>query len=223
MINVETALALFGGRDEIQKEIGIDDEKWEDEIGPSLVFLEKQNLVLLLYSHQAEYPIYAELTTAGKKRRNSTQPSNKIKLITAEDKDVILTHLVNNYSVGGWVALPIDQPIHGLSGDQLDAVLSNFGQHNLIDYSGYTTMDRGHVEFVMRVESHDFIQQGGFFGRYELFQKTVEKLLMEVEKLEREEGGRENKFSEYKEKIKEYAGIISTATTIVESIKNTLE
>jgi len=70
----------------------------------------------------------------------------------------------------------------------------------------------------MRVDAHDFVREGGFYGRYELFQKNVEKLLYQVERLERIEGPQQEEVKDIGKQISDYLGLISNMMTIGSSV-----
>lgn len=218
MINIETALALFDGVDQIQKQQGVDDELWEKEIGPKLRLLEHMDLAWPGYSNEVDYPTSAILTSAGIKRRDQLSNTRKdTTLITAQDQDVLLHYLVENLSPGSPAILEINEQIHGFAGDALYSILHHFSDLGLIDFDGYRTIDRQTVSLLVKVKAHEFIQQGGFYGKFELFQKTVEKLLWEVEKLEREDKNDNNKFTTFKKNIQEYASVLANLATIADS------
>ncbi len=218
MINVETALALFDDDDQIKQEFGVDNDLWENEIGPNLVLLEGQGLAILQYANEVDHPVSAYLTSAGIKRKSMlSKGQNHSKRLTPEDQDIILNHLVENYPLGSVAFLAIHEPIHGFSGDALYAILHHFGDLDLIDYEGCRTIDRMTIELVVKVKAHEFIQQGGFHGKYELFQKTVEKLLWEVEKLEATDKSDNNKFTTFKKNIQDYVSVIANISTAVDS------
>lgn len=223
MITIESALKLFKGSDTITKQEEDSDDEWKNIIGPSLDLLGSQGYATILRAAQVDYPIHGELTPSGKHQRDNPTPKKKVVLLTAEIKDLILKHLIESYELGQFAAIEIKKPIYGFSSDQLDSVLQHFGDIDLIDYTGHVTTDRTYVHLVVKVKAHDFIQQGGFYGIYDLFQKNVEKLLWEVEKLEHSDENKNNKFSKIKDNIKEYIGYIATTTAIGESTKNIFE
>ena len=144
-------------------------------------------------------------------------------LLTADVKDLVLRHLVENCNLGEGVGLIVDNAIGGISGDQLHAVLEQFGDLDLIDFDGYQSTDRSWVLIRVKLTAHDFIHEGGFYGKYELFKNNVEKLLLEVEKLEGTDANKDKKFTNIKGKIAEYLGYIATLSSATESIKNIFE
>ena len=71
MITVDKALAYFNGQDQISKDFGVDNEKWENEIGPALLLLKSNGLATTHEAHEVDYPVAGILTSAGIKRRNN--------------------------------------------------------------------------------------------------------------------------------------------------------
>ena len=136
------------------------------------------------------------------------------KVITSHVKDSVLLHLIKNYDVGQKRAVPSDLSVGGIEGSTLVAILESFGRLNLITYEEFEAADETVVVLSLNVEAHDFYLQGGFYGHYELFQKNVEKLLWEVEKLERIDGPQQTQVGEIRKKMADYVGIIASLASI---------
>jgi len=64
------------------------------------------------------------------------------------------------------------------------------------------------------LKPHDFYNRGGFYGQEDLFQKNVEKLLLEVERLEIIDSSSKNKFSDIRKNIDKYLSILANLATI---------
>ncbi|WP_169720025.1 hypothetical protein [Dyadobacter alkalitolerans] len=138
-------------------------------------------------------------------------------MITAEVKDLVLRYLVENFEVGDQRVITESHLIHGITGGQLLGIIEQFGRMKLVECDSQATLAASFLLVSLNVDAHDFIQHGGFYGRYELFQKNVEKLLWEVEKLERVDGPQQQQVGDIRKKIGEYLGIIASVGSIGDS------
>ena len=109
--------------------------------------------------------------------------------------------------------------ILGFDKHEIFAMLTQFHELGFVRIDNLYSASRFY-RILMRVDAHDFILEGGFYGRYELFQKNVVKLLQEVEELEKIEGPQKNTITDIRKKINDYLGLIGNVTTISTSIKD---
>lgn len=140
-------------------------------------------------------------------------------LITPQLKDTVLRAIVEGHEPGSIAEIGRDESVCGIGGPTLSELINHFEREGLlrfeIDRSGRKhSGTRDSIFFYVNIEAHDFLQTGGFFGRYELFQKNVEKLLWEVEKLERIDGPQQQNVVDIGKKIAEYVSLIANLTTI---------
>lgn len=135
-------------------------------------------------------------------------------LITADQKDAILHLLFDMVDTDREVLAVYTMFDKVVSFKQLEQILRHFERLGLIQIYHLYDIDI-HVE--LRVEADRFVQRGGFTGQEEIFQKNVEKLLWEVEKLERIDGPQKNEVGEIRKKISEYLGIIASVGSIGDS------
>jgi hypothetical protein len=140
-------------------------------------------------------------------------------MIQPDQKDAFLRYLVDNIKAGELHPLTRLSDIEGFNKSEVLAMLTQFHELRLIHIDNLNSSSRFY-RIIMRVDAHDFILEGGFFGRYELFQKNVIKLLHEVERLEKIEGSQQSEVINIKKNISEYVGLISNITTISTFIKD---
>ncbi|KAA6438834.1 hypothetical protein FEM33_15555 [Dyadobacter flavalbus] len=146
-------------------------------------------------------------------------------LITPQLKDAFLQHIVSEYNVGQIIEWPREQNILGLDKYAIAEMINHFVRIKLFRYS----IDRNgkpqpgtkdSIIFFINMEAHDFIQEGGFYGKYQLLQKNIEKLLYEVEKLEHAGIKTENDLQTIRKNIVEYSGLIANVVAIGDSFKD---
>lgn len=116
----------------------------------------------------------------GPSERQSPISNTNSLLISPELKDVILRHLVEKYEVESIGSLRRNQAIANIDGNTLNGILTQFDSLGLIQL----THTQDSFIFEVKMEAHDFIQRGGFYGYELLFKSNVEKLLIELEKLQ---------------------------------------
>lgn len=131
-------------------------------------------------------------------------------IITAEIKDLILRHYVDNNEIGTRIDLGRDEKIHGIGGNTLKEILRKFGRDGLI------RIDKTGIEsgFSLNVEANDLVLEGGYHGRFQMFQASVEKLLTEVDKLDAKDVKAGNELKTIRMKLKDYLDIISKVSTL---------
>lgn len=134
-------------------------------------------------------------------------------MITAAQKDALLGHIIDLIQVGDLHMLNRRQSIFGFEKNVLRAILTQFHEMRLIDIDNLHS-DSGYYRVLMRVDAHDFVAQGGFYGRHELFQKNVEKLIYQIERLENIDGAQRSQVKDIGKHIADYLTIISNVTTI---------
>ena len=144
-------------------------------------------------------------------------------LIDPQLKDIILKELVETHEVGSLSVIKRTDNICGIGGDTLAEIINQFVRKGLFRYSidrnGKTqsgTSDS--IMFWINVDAHDFILRGGFYGQEDLFKSTVERLLLQVEKLEAKEPEGEIKIKNIRENIEKYLSIIANLGTAGDTI-----
>jgi len=103
-----------------------------------------------------------------------------VQLITPELKDAVLDYIIENCPFGDPAEISRTVVIHGLNDKVLFALLKQFEQIGLV--ARYVFTSDNHI-FYLQIKAHDFKQRGGFYGQEMLFQKSVEDLLFEIEKV----------------------------------------
>lgn len=132
-------------------------------------------------------------------------------IITPAIKDMLLNHFVDNNSIGQLIDLPRDQYLLGISGDELESITKQFIKLGLLKDWGSS---RDSITISVNVESHDFIGRGGFYGQEILFQKNVEKIIWEIEKLESNVVNNKPEIQTIKENIIQYMGLLANLGTV---------
>lgn len=122
-------------------------------------------------------------------------------LIIPELKDVVLKYLVDNYEVEEYVTFGWDHKIENVGGNTLHAILGQFTERGLITRN---QMENGYF-FKVKIDAHDFIQRGGFYGYETIFRNSVEKLLHEAEKMQEE-----NPTPKNSQRIQDIANIVQS-------------
>ena len=135
-------------------------------------------------------------------------------LIAPQLKDIILKELVETHEVGSLSVINRTDSICGVEGDTLAEIINQFVRKGLFRYSidrnGKTQSGtKDSIMFWINVDAHDFILRGGFYGQEDLFRSTVERLLLQVEKLEEKETKGETQIKNIRENIEKYLSIIS--------------
>ena len=135
-------------------------------------------------------------------------------LITPILKDKLLLHIVENYRVGQMVVWSRSEPVVGIDKDSIAELINYFVRLNLLSYRidkdmVVQTGNQESIIFWINIESHDLIFEGGFQGRYELLKDTIQKLLCEVEKLEKSPLEIKYQYNKIGNQIKEYLGILA--------------
>lgn len=134
--------------------------------------------------------------------------------ITPQIKDLVLKHFVDNYEVGAIVDLRRETEIHGIAGHALESLIRYFERQGLLrfDKAGFTSS--GWL-FYVNIEAHDLIDlEGGFYGRFQLFQTNIEKLYLELDKLEPQDAKKSHDIKEIRTAVKDYADIITKASAL---------
>lgn len=140
-------------------------------------------------------------------------------LISAAQKDVILDYLISQFEVGAWAVVSNDESLCGFSPNVTEAIISQFMRLGLVTEQSGSLND---YRFVMNIEAHDFKRRGGFAGQELLFQNTVEKLLLEVDKLTATDPELQPRFAKIKENIKEFITVLTNIATIGGAAKDIL-
>lgn len=140
-------------------------------------------------------------------------------LITPQTKDVILREILENRETGELAGWNTENALCGVSGNLLGAVINQFVKLGLfgrpIDRNGQAQVGgNGYVFFIVNVDAHDFLLRGGFYGQEELFKNTVERLLLQVEKLEAKDPEGDITIKPIREKIEKYISILANLASI---------
>ena len=134
-------------------------------------------------------------------------------MITAAQKDALLMYIIDLVQVGDLHMVSRRQSFFGFEKNELRAIFTQFHEMRLIDIDNLHS-NSGYYRVLMRVDAHDFVAQGGFHGKYELFQKNGEKLIYQIEKLESIAGPQQNQVKDIGKHIADYLAIISNVATI---------
>jgi hypothetical protein len=134
-----------------------------------------------------------------------------INLITPAQKDAVLHLLFEMSKDSREVTSAYAHFQHIVTFKQLEQILKLFSRLGLIDLYHLYDIDI-HIE--LRAEADQFIQQGGFYGQYELFKNSVTRLLLEVERLENAQGADKKEVNDIGKKISEYISLIANLTSI---------
>jgi len=134
--------------------------------------------------------------------------------ITPQVKDLVLTHLVDNNEVGALVEIKHGESIHGVTGDTLEAMIRQFEKLGLLRFDSGGSFTNSSVIFWINLDAHDLLNEGGFYGRYQLFQANIEKLLTEVDKLDAKDVKVGNELKTIQTKLKDYLDIIAKVSTV---------
>lgn len=138
-------------------------------------------------------------------------------LILPAQKDAFLKNIIESYVLGELIIFEPKKEVLGFNKNQVEAILIHFSRLGLITVSNKIGINQ-YLKLVVNVEAHDFLLKGGFVGQYELFKNTVEKLLLEVERLERVEGSQQKEVKEIKGNISTILEIIANAFSIGDSL-----
>lgn len=104
-------------------------------------------------------------------------------MITPILKDRVLNYLVQNAPVGQLVFAPTNEFLKATELEdiiKLRAILQQFERLGLLERSGVGATS---VEAIVNVDAHDFVLRGGFTAKEEHFEKSIEKLLYEIDHL----------------------------------------
>ncbi|MEO6685521.1 MAG: hypothetical protein ABIN24_06130 [Dyadobacter sp.] len=138
-------------------------------------------------------------------------------LITASQKDVLLDYLIEKVGLEETHEESKNENLLEFTPNEIKAMFNQFSQLGLIELKpGYTDKYR----LSMKMAAHDFKLKGGFSGEELLFQNTVEKLLLEVEKLTPTDSEQQIRLNKIKENIKELISILTNFATIGTAIKD---
>lgn len=137
-------------------------------------------------------------------------------MILPAQKDALLRYLVDTVAVGNMWRPSRHEEILGFDKHAVFAMLTQFHERRLIHIDNLHA-DSRFYRILMRVDAHDFLQLGGFQGLYDLFGQNVEKLLREVERLEKIEGPQQNEVVDIGKKISEYISLIANLGSIANS------
>jgi len=101
-------------------------------------------------------------------------------MITPEIKDLILGQLVEGDGMTRSFNIKSLSCETGLSIDVINAILEHFEELGLCRVSRCLG---GRVDVSLNVKAHDMVLHGGFVAQEELLKQSIEKLMLELEKL----------------------------------------
>lgn len=135
-------------------------------------------------------------------------------LITPQIKDLVLMYFVEKYEVGAIVDVKRDEEIHGFSDDSLDSFLRHFEKLGLFRFPKQGHATNSSFIFYINLEAHDLILEGGFYGKYQLFQANVEKIFTELDKIDDTVVKEGFDIKKIRMNLKEYLDIIAKSSTL---------
>jgi|GEM_PF-763901 len=141
--------------------------------------------------------------------------------IIAAQKDALLRHLVEDCPLDTWGSQKRNEPLCDLLNNDLAAVLGQFERMGLISFT--PTYDS--FNFKIHVEAHDFYGRGGFFVNEDLFQKSIVKLIAELDALEKLDAGtadRALRLRNIKDNLIQGLGVLANVATFGEAFKKLL-
>jgi hypothetical protein len=133
-------------------------------------------------------------------------------MITTQIKDAVLKFICENCPIDKYSSAPLKKLkpyLPDITADELFAILSQFQRRGLIEE---LNCHPNNVAFIALLEASDFLQRGGFSIQEELFQKTYDKLYLEIESLRKE----------FPDKAKGFLSILSEFATIGTAIGATI-
>ena len=142
--------------------------------------------------------------------------------ISPQAKDLVLTYLVDNNEVGALVEIKYDASIHGVTGDTLVAMIRQFEKLGLLRFDSRGSFTNSSVIFWINLDAHDLLNEGGFYGRYQLFQANVEKLLTEVDKLDAKDVKVGAELKTIRTNLKDFLDIISKVSTLAHNFGDSI-
>lgn len=113
-------------------------------------------------------------------------------LITTKIKDDTLQWLCHNVRPSRLTQIDIPGLLNITNVDSgtLRAILENFYEIGLIENLISTEEDEGDILLILKVTAHTFIQQGGFAVEDALTEANMQKILLELENLQKQIKGK---------------------------------
>ena len=113
-------------------------------------------------------------------------------LITTKIKDDTLKWLCHNVRPNQLtqIDLPSILNIANVDSDTIRAILEDFHEIGLIENLILTEEDEGDILLILKVKAHTFIQRGGFAVEDVLTEANVQKILLELENLQKQIKGK---------------------------------
>ena len=129
-------------------------------------------------------------------------------LITPIQKDHVLTFLVQNAELESISGCPVNPLLKDLEigFEAFNAIMNQFQR---LGFLKDLNISQSNVFFTLLVEAHDFNYRGGFVAQEEILKTQLEKLMYELEKLQKDLG------PDYLEKTSKIAGIMAAIASVM--------